>query len=208
MNDKNLERLQRVIALYAKVSPDLLFDRSRRNSDNLISSRGVRTLFVLSAFKLGYKPSDLARFRGVTQIDTRGIKKIAFGLEGETWHRFARQVLSLFRKKIVYLAGKVSNLDLSQVKTKFKEAEDALTKMGFYVVNPTKILPEGTSWNNAMRTLIPLMMYCDALCMLPDWARSEGAKLEYDIAKRLGMEIFTFDVDSAANKRGFSRWGI
>ncbi|ROL55829.1 DUF4406 domain-containing protein [Bacteroidetes/Chlorobi group bacterium Naka2016] len=209
MRNNKLERLHRVISLYAKVAPDMIFDRSRRTGGELFSSRGVKALFALSAIKLGYKPSDIARFRGITQIDLRGMKKLAFGLDGEDWENLTKQVLSMFRKKIVYLAGKVSGLDSFLVKTKFKEAEDVLTELGCFVVNPTKILPEGTSWNHAMRTLIPVLICCDSICMLSDWEQSEGAKLEYDIAMRLGIEIFFFEdlVAGTICLNGYSRRG-
>ncbi len=193
MVDKKLERLLRITALYAKVVPDVVFSTSRGRSESFYPGRTVKMLFLFSALKLGYKPREIAQFRGITQIDIRAVKKSAYGLDGEDWHNAAKHILSIFQKKIVYLAGKVSDLNYEEVKDKFKRAESVLTDMGYYVVNPTKVLPPDVSWETAMRTLIPLLAYCDTICLLSDWEQSEGAKLEYEIAKRLGMEFFVFE---------------
>ena len=43
-----------------------------------------------------------------------------------------------------------------------------------------------------MRVLIPELMKCDAICLLPDWAESRGAIWEYHDAQMLGMKVMMF----------------
>ena len=40
-----------------------------------------------------------------------------------------------------------------------------------------------------MRDDISALMKCDAIYMLNDWGQSRGARIEYVIAKELGLEI-------------------
>ena len=39
---------------------------------------------------------------------------------------------------------------------------------------------------------IKILARCNAICMLPGWKRSKGARLEYRIAKILNMQILEF----------------
>lgn len=44
-------------------------------------------------------------------------------------------------------------------------------------------------WEHYMRESIKKLMDCDRILMLPGWSNSEGAWLERDLAKNLGMPI-------------------
>jgi hypothetical protein len=54
---------------------------------------------------------------------------------------------------------------------------------------------EEDKWSYCMRKAIPKLANCNVLVLLPGWSRSEGAKLELEIAEKLGMTIFTFPPD-------------
>lgn len=45
------------------------------------------------------------------------------------------------------------------------------------------------SYTDYMREDIKILARCNAICMLPGWKRSKGARLEYRIAKILNMQI-------------------
>ena len=91
--------------------------------------------------------------------------------------------------KKIYLSGKISGLTRSDVEYKFNTAEKELQLKGWAVVNPSKLVDEGATWSDAMRVCITAMMDCDAIYLLYDWDRSKGAKVEYDLAVVLKMEV-------------------
>jgi hypothetical protein len=49
---------------------------------------------------------------------------------------------------------------------------------------------EGHSWECWLRTDLAVLLQCDAICMLPFWAWSRGARLEAYIASALSMPAF------------------
>ncbi|HOK13352.1 MAG TPA: DUF4406 domain-containing protein [Candidatus Kapabacteria bacterium] len=89
----------------------------------------------------------------------------------------------------VYIAGKVSGEDTKECKEKFLQAEFALKRKGYEVVNPTKLVQSSTEWRQAMIECIRHLVVCDAIYMLNDWKASRGARLEHSIAQDLGLTI-------------------
>jgi len=94
-------------------------------------------------------------------------------------------------KKIrVQLIGKVSGLDRAMVVLDFREMQAQLEAQGYEVVNPLLIVPEDSSWHNAMRICIASLLTVDAVALVPnDWYMSQGALAEYEVAHALGLEI-------------------
>lgn len=82
----------------------------------------------------------------------------------------------------IYLAGRVTGLNRKTVVKRFAEAQAYLEHMGFEVINPMSIVPEGSSWGDAMRICIHYLSFCSYIAMLPGWERSKGAKIEYQLA--------------------------
>lgn len=73
----------------------------------------------------------------------------------------------------------------------------------FFIFNPVKIAKDLESsfkvnigrmptYTEYMREDIKILARCNAICMLPGWKRSKGARLEYRIAKILNMQILEF----------------
>ena len=69
-----------------------------------------------------------------------------------------------------------------------------------FIFNPVKIAKDlehsfkvnigrMPSYTDYMREDIKILARCNAICMLPGWKRSKGARLEYRIAKILNMQI-------------------
>lgn len=90
----------------------------------------------------------------------------------------------------VYIAGKVTGQNRIDCLQKFQAAENLIrTKGNYEIINPMKLVPEGTSWKMAMKICLRALITCDTLYVLPDWHESNGARLEMDIAIALELEI-------------------
>ena len=90
----------------------------------------------------------------------------------------------------MYISGKISGLPVEQAKAKFGSYAQVLAGTGAVPVNPfDNGLPEDASWQQHMRADIAMMMTCDEVHMLPCWIHSQGATVEFQLAKQLGMHI-------------------
>lgn len=91
--------------------------------------------------------------------------------------------------KKVYIAGPITK-DKDYLR-KFNEVEATLKAKGFEPVNPAMSEPiEGYSYRDYIVRGIKMLMECDAICMLPFWTYSKGARLEETFAETVGMEIY------------------
>lgn len=92
---------------------------------------------------------------------------------------------------MIYIAGKISGLDLIKAKKNFKKAEVKLSEKGYKVVNPMKEIKVDVSktWEDYMIESFALLLKCDSIYMLNNWQTSKGARVEYAVAKSLGMSI-------------------
>lgn len=92
----------------------------------------------------------------------------------------------------IYISGKISGLPIKSVIKKFKFHSEILRLKGYDIVNPIEISPlnESNDWYDYMVNDIAGLFKCDAIYMLSDWGQSKGARIEYAIAKELGLKIF------------------
>lgn len=91
----------------------------------------------------------------------------------------------------IYLSGKITGLPQQETREKFADAQALLEEIGLEAVNPMeKGLSNELSWEQHMVKDIELLFSCDAIFMMDNWIDSKGAQIEYDIANRLGMEIY------------------
>jgi hypothetical protein len=91
--------------------------------------------------------------------------------------------------KKIYLAGKVSGLELHKASQKFGLKQKELMNQGHTVIVPLDIIGWHETWEAAMKKCIPAMLECDEVHFLPCWQESRGAQLERDIAIRIGMPV-------------------
>ena len=63
-----------------------------------------------------------------------------------------------------------------------------LTEQGHSVLNPAA-LPDGLSRGQYMQIYLPMVAVADELVMLPGWEQSEGAYIEFCLAKKSGKTI-------------------
>lgn len=91
---------------------------------------------------------------------------------------------------LIYLSGMITGLPYNEVIENFNRAEVKLLLKGYEVVNPIRNgLPEGTKWSTHMKADIKMMMDCHAIYLLDNWMDSKGAKIEKELAERLGYKI-------------------
>ena len=92
----------------------------------------------------------------------------------------------------IYISGKITGLNQTDVEKKFETQEFFLQSKGYVVVNPLKICPfdKKKKWHDYMIKDIEELLRCDAIFMLKDWGQSKGARIEYEIAKELELKIF------------------
>ncbi len=93
--------------------------------------------------------------------------------------------------RLTYLSGPMTGLP-DYNRPAFNRAAEFLRKQGHTVWNPAEefdseyILPRKIY----MRRDIEALLKCDAVVMLEGWQNSAGARLEFEIAKELEMDIF------------------
>ena len=90
----------------------------------------------------------------------------------------------------VYLAGPMTDI-VDDNKPAFDRAASLLRALGFHVESPAenKAPCENPTLEDWMRTAIPQMLTCNAVVMLPGWPNSKGARLEKELAVKLGMQV-------------------
>lgn len=89
----------------------------------------------------------------------------------------------------IFICGPCSGLpDLGY--PAFNALAARLRAEGHEVSNPAENPePPCKSWAGYMRISIPQMLACEEVVMLPNWERSEGATMERQIARKLGMPV-------------------
>jgi hypothetical protein len=93
--------------------------------------------------------------------------------------------------QVFYVSGKISGLaDLN--KPKFNSASELIRSIwkNATVINPHE-LPQDhdLSWASYMKQCIRSLTRCDAVFVLDDWSKSDGAIIEVAIAKILGIPV-------------------
>ena len=104
----------------------------------------------------------------------------------------------------IYISGGITGVENWQ--DIFMAAEqDLILRLHarLFIFNPVKIakdlehsfkvnIGKMPGYTDYMREDIKILARCNAICMLPGWKRSKGARLEYRIAKILNMQILEF----------------
>ena len=90
---------------------------------------------------------------------------------------------------IIYIAGQVTGLPITEVQQRFAAKQLELQAQGYQIVNPTQLVPPNTEWQPAMKLCIAALLNCTHIYFLTSWKHSKGAILERTIATQLGLNI-------------------
>lgn len=92
--------------------------------------------------------------------------------------------------KRIYISGPMTGMP-SHNFFAFHAAADRLRKAGWDVVNPAENFAGRTDLPREayMRMDVGLVATCNAIAMLPMWRQSRGARVEYLLAREMGMEL-------------------
>lgn len=109
----------------------------------------------------------------------------------------------------VYISGPISTLSEEEFKANFKRASSLVANHEHEPVNPLEVAAcEDNScgstvtfangeyqhtWQCYVRHDIISLLKCDAICMMPGWLSSRGARVEKYVAENVGMSVLFID---------------
>ena len=97
--------------------------------------------------------------------------------------------LQAARAKRVYVAGPMTGIPDFNYPA-FNAVADRLRAQGYEVENPADHgIIEGAQWADYMAYDLTRLGLCGMIALLPDWEKSQGARLEVLIAEKLGMTV-------------------
>ena len=91
----------------------------------------------------------------------------------------------------VYISGKISGIDIEEAKKLFENAEEEVKKLGGVPINPMKISPydPNWTWEDYMENDLGALLRCEGIYMLNNWGGSRGSRIEYVVAKEMGIHV-------------------
>lgn len=89
-------------------------------------------------------------------------------------------------KRKIYLSGKITGDE--GFAEKFKAKEEELSARGDYVFNPA-LHPDMFTHGQFMQIDLLALSFCDSIYLMDNWRDSKGAKMEFEQAKILGLDV-------------------
>lgn len=91
----------------------------------------------------------------------------------------------------IYVSGPMTGI-YEYNRPAFEAATELLNSRGWQAINPSAYDSEvkGTLWRDFLKKDLKLLAECDAICCLPGWENSDGARLEVSIMFELGLPIY------------------
>lgn len=93
----------------------------------------------------------------------------------------------------IYVSGPMSGLPNLNWPA-FNHAAVRLRNLRWEVVNPVEINNDpAADWLECITADLLALKGCTAICMLPGWERSYGARIEHLAAQRMGMKVYNLE---------------
>ena len=92
--------------------------------------------------------------------------------------------------KRVYIAGPITGVQ--NYEDRFNRAEILLEQSGYQPVSPVGE-EDGYTYRDYINRGLSKLAWCDAICLLPGWTSSRGAKLEKWYAETVQLPILFVD---------------
>lgn len=100
----------------------------------------------------------------------------------------------------VYIAGPMTGLPEFNYPA-FNAAAQRLRALGYQVENPAENpVPSCSSWKGYMRLGLTQLLQCDVVAMLPNWEDSRGARIEYQLARDLELQVVAIETIEVADR--------
>lgn len=99
---------------------------------------------------------------------------------------------------MVYIAGRIRGVE--NYAASFGKAADKLRIEGYSVFNPAAANQEGRKLSKIMGYLLPQLCESDVIAMQPGWWRSGGARIEWMLARYLGLKIIYLRPDTQTQR--------
>lgn len=110
----------------------------------------------------------------------------------------------------VYISGPISGRSLAVARDEFAKAEGTIKAMGARTYNPARALSmySTRTHNEYMRHCLHVLTSgdigrresdYDAVVLLPGWQESDGARMEAEVARAIGLDVMELsDIERAA----------
>lgn len=105
----------------------------------------------------------------------------------------------------VYIAGPMTGIEDYNFPA-FFNAERRLKAAGYTVLNPARN-PEGLEYHHYMDIAMAMIRSSEAVCVLPGWEKSKGARAEVAYAEALGKSTLALSFLSRIEAVYFGRGG-
>lgn len=113
--------------------------------------------------------------------------RLAFGFAKTDAYYFPKPAAQPTKPRL-YLSGPMTGLPDHNYPA-FNAEAARLRALGYDIVNPAELKPEGNEWHHYLRRDLREMLTCDGLALMPGWHNSKGAHLEIQVAHRVEMSI-------------------
>ncbi len=91
----------------------------------------------------------------------------------------------------IYISGKITGIPIERAIVNFAKAKEYIEENKMQAVNPMELPHKhNQTWESYMRENIAALVYCDGIYMQKNWETSKGAKVEYGLAKELGLKVY------------------